>query len=123
MQNAGGDLVIEFDSTSSDLLDITGSATLDGSVTFSEFAGGTADGTTYTFLQTTGGITGNFASINNPLFFNVDVAVGANNATFTLNRIQTITTAQTTSESALASALDSVLASNPSSQLQKLTAY
>jgi len=115
VQNSGGDLIIEFDSTSSDLLDITGSATLDGRVTFSEFAGGTADGTTYTFLQTTGGITGSFATINNPLFFNVDVAVGANNATFTLNRIQTITTAQTTSESALAGALDSVLASNPSS--------
>ena len=33
----------------------------------------------------------------------------------TLNRIQTITTAQTASETALATALDSVLASNPSS--------
>ena len=114
-QNAGADLAIEFDSANSDLLNITGSATLDGGVSFTEIAGGTLDGTTYTFLQTTGGIAGSFSSINNPLFFTSNVNIGANNATVTLNRIKTVTAASNSSEQAVADSLDSILASNPSS--------
>ncbi|MCB1591528.1 MAG: autotransporter domain-containing protein [Alphaproteobacteria bacterium] len=115
VQNAGGGLIIEFGPASTDMLDVTGTATVDGRVSFTELTGGTPDGTVYTFIQTTGGIAGAFSEVNSPLFFNTNVVIGANDATVTLNRIKTATAAQTSSEAAVANALDSVLSSNPAS--------
>lgn len=74
VQNAGGTLAIEIDGAgNSDLLDITGTATLDGTVRFSGFdAGSMQVGDTYTFIQTTGGVAGGFSDVEDTLLF-VDV--------------------------------------------------
>ena len=115
IQNSGGLLEIEFDSSSIDLLNITGAATLDGTVSFLELNGGVTDGTTYTFLQTTGGVTGNFSTILSPVFFDPTVNIVGNNINVTLNRIATTVGAQTNSQRNVGAAIDAVLASDPSS--------
>ena len=115
-QGAGGNLEIEFDPGGADRLTVFGSVNLDGTVSFTELTSGVTDGTTYTFLTSGGGLTGTFSTINNQLLF-IDpvVTYTPTSADVILNRVAYTTASTSSSESAVAGALDSVLASSPSS--------
>jgi uncharacterized protein with beta-barrel porin domain len=65
VQGAGGTLEIEFDNTGIDLLDISGTANLDGTIKFVELGAGVTEDTPLTFLEADGGIAGNFATQTN----------------------------------------------------------
>jgi len=95
VQGAGGTLTIEYGAgTAIDLLDISGTAALDGALTFTEDAAGVSFDTPLTFLDADGGITGTFSSV--PVFLSTssglvkaDVAIGANAATVTAQAYKT----------------------------------
>ena len=60
-QAAGSDYFVEFDGTTSDLIDVTGTATLAGTVTTAPYGtGATAAGRRYTILTAVGGVTGTY---------------------------------------------------------------
>ena len=69
-QAAGGSLEIGIGPVTSDLLDVTGAATLDGNLHVTQTVAGTiADGAVYTVLQAGGGVGGAFGSVTDDLFF------------------------------------------------------
>ncbi|MCB1650626.1 MAG: autotransporter domain-containing protein [Alphaproteobacteria bacterium] len=113
VQNAGGALDVEYSAAAVDLLNITGTANLSGTLNLSDLSGGIASGTTYTVLQATGGVAGAFTSVNSSVFINPVVTTNANNVQVTLNRIAIETAAQTSSEQSIAQALDQAFATNP----------
>jgi autotransporter-associated beta strand protein len=80
-----------------DLLSITGTATLDGSMKVNVLSGGTfTTGTQYTFLNATGGVSGQFAQVSsNNALYGVDATYGANNVTFQLWQTSNLTNAAT----------------------------
>ena len=113
-QGAGGNLEIEFDNGTIDLLDITGNASLDGTVSFVEIGTGTLADTPLTFLQTTGTITGTFSGVNTTFLNGSDLAtasidVGAMAATVTFGTTSFTDEAETTGSGGLASVLDDAL--------------
>ena len=88
VQGAGGTLTIEFDNTGIDLLDISGTATLAGTLNLVELAGGVTVKTPLTFLEADGGITGSFATTTQTFLMgtaitSATVDVGTNAATVT----------------------------------------
>lgn len=113
-QGAGGMLAIEFDEASADLLDISGTAALDGTLSFTG-PPTIADGDVQTFLQAAGGITGDFANVtDNLLFFETDVAVGPTAVTVTFDQLNIAQSpaAETSSERNAAATLDRLIAGN-----------
>ena len=62
-QGSDDSLTIEFDNGSIDLMNISGTATLDGTVNFVELTAGTSSGTRYTFIDAAS-VVGNFSTIN-----------------------------------------------------------
>lgn len=62
VQQASGTLISEITRSGDDLLDVAGSATLDGTHQIQVEYGLYLDGTTHTLIQAAGGITGDFAS-------------------------------------------------------------
>ena len=63
VQGAGGLLEIELSNTASDVLAITGNALLNGTVQFKVFGTSPTLGQSYTFLTTTGTVSGRFSSV------------------------------------------------------------
>ena len=63
-QDASGTLEIEFDNTGIDLIDVTGTANLDGTLNLTELATGVTLDTPLTFLETDDGIDGEFNTVN-----------------------------------------------------------
>lgn len=89
VQGSAGTLAIEFNNTGTDFLDISGTANIDGAVTFAEDAAGVAFNTPLTFLDAAGGITGTFSSVPDIVATSagvaqVSVSVGATVASLTL---------------------------------------
>lgn len=62
-QNVGGELVIEFDSTAIDLLTVSGTATVNGTISFIETTAGTTQGTKKIFVGA-GAIAGTISTVN-----------------------------------------------------------
>lgn len=94
-QSGSGTLQIEFDDTSIDLVDITGSATLSGEVEFIELAAGATLDTPLTFLEADGGVTGTFSTVTQTFLTGsilTDATVGydANSAFVTLQGFTTV---------------------------------
>lgn len=122
VQNAGGTLEIELSGDgTNDLLDITGTATLDGTARFSGFGtGGMAVGDTYTFIQTTGGVVGGFATVEDDFLFldvgNVQI-VGNDVQIEVVNRTSLTTASQSNNQTAVAQAIDTLIANGQGGDL------
>lgn len=87
VQGAGGLLAIELSSTATDLLSISGTATLAGGVAFSAFGTPPLVGQTWTFLNAAGGRAGTFGTVvdNLPGLLNPTVGYTANTAFVTIS--------------------------------------
>ena len=112
-QGAGGALNIEVDAAGNeDVLDITGAATLDGTVNFSRSgAAPLVDGTAYIVLQSTTGVTGTFATVADDfLFVDFDVQTVGNDVQATANRLSVATAARSENEEDVGRALDDIIA-------------
>lgn len=115
VQNNTGRLEIEVGNAGiSDLLDITGTATLDGSVSFSKINGGLMVGDTFTFIKTTGGVAGTFATIEDDMLF-VDIGniqiIGSDVQAEVTNRTPYAAAGRGGNSTATAKALDRMIAS------------
>ncbi len=94
VQGAGGLLEIELTNGASDLLSITGNASLAGTVAFMPFGPSPLEGQSYVFLQTGGTVTGQFGIVRDLLpgaLFPV-VTYGSNFARVTLRTLCTTAT-------------------------------
>jgi len=109
-QNPGSTLEIEInDVGGSDLLDISGTATLNGgTVDVQAESGSYATGMTYTFLDADGGVTGTFDGVTDNLpFLTAVLLYGANDVQIFLgSHTPYITVAQTFNQRAVAGYLD-----------------
>lgn len=79
VQGAGGKLEIEFDGSGIDLVDITGTANLNGEVELIELGAGADVNLPLTFLQAAGGVTGTFSTTTKTLLIGsalADASVG-----------------------------------------------
>jgi fibronectin-binding autotransporter adhesin len=119
-QNGDGALDIEFSNAGIDLLNITGNATLAGTLNLIELAPGTTVDTPFTFLQTTGTITGDFSPVNQVFLmgsdlFDATVDIGANAATVTFSNFVAMfgDSGETSSGTSLGNAIDSAAVSDP----------
>jgi fibronectin-binding autotransporter adhesin len=94
-QSAGGRLISEIRRDGTDLVDVSGSATLAGTHEIQIEYGLYLDGTTQTLLRTGGGVTGTFASVQiNPSALMVadhEVSVSAETMSFTRQATTTVT--------------------------------
>lgn len=95
VQGAGGTLDVEFDGSGVDLIDITGTATLDGTVRFIELSAGVTEDTPLTFLEADGGIAGTFSTETNVFLMgttltSATVNIGATAATVTFTGGSTV---------------------------------
>jgi outer membrane autotransporter protein len=111
--NSGGTLEIEVDPAGPcDLLDVGGTATLNGgTVNVIALPGSFTAGTTYTFLTAGGGVNGTFAAVtHNFAFVNPQLIYGANDVRLLLLRNQSsfASVAATANQRAVAGALDSL---------------
>jgi fibronectin-binding autotransporter adhesin len=115
VQGAGGTLEVEINTAGgTDLLNITGSATLDGALSIVGLDGDVADGTTYTFIQTTGGVAGAFASVvDNLAGTDFTVQTVGNNVIITAGAggAVTVIVGQDDNEDAVAAAVNDLIAS------------
>ena len=108
-QSSGGHMIIEFAGNNSDTVDVTGSAqlagTLDLNVVLTET--GISPGSTYTILSTTGGITGQFSTINTTTtkFFDIAYTQGTNTIQVTLNPTSFVLPVYNSNQRAVAQAL------------------
>ena len=108
-QNAGATLEIEIDAAAqTDLLDIAGTATINGGAVDVQGADGLyTDGATYTFLDTVGGVTGTFDSVTDNLaFFDVTLLYNANDVQLQLHQLPYTTLAETYNQYEVAAYLD-----------------
>jgi uncharacterized protein YhjY with autotransporter beta-barrel domain len=87
VQGAGGLLEIELTNGSADLVTITGTATLNGTVEFKPFGANPLKGQSFTFLTAAGGRSGTFATVldNLPGLLFPTVSYTANSAIVTIN--------------------------------------
>jgi len=112
MQALGSDYQVEFDGTTSDLVDVTGTATLDGTVTASPYGtGATAAGRRYTILTAAGGVTLGTYMLSNPNVTAFLQGALANDATnvyldITRNAVTFASLAATDNQAAVAAAID-----------------
>jgi|GEM_PF-2936567 len=123
VQGTGGALDIEVDAAGNeDLLNITGTASLDGVVNFSRDGDvPLVDGAVYTFIQTTGGVTGNFFSVNDDLLFvDFDVQTVGNDVQATARRASVMTVAQNDGENSVGTTLDQIIATGSSDDIDDI---
>jgi outer membrane autotransporter protein len=118
-QGAGSDYFVEFDGTTSDFIDVTGTATLGGTVTAAPYgAGGTAAGRRYTILTATGGIVGGttytLTDPNVTAFLTGALAYDTNNVylDITRNAVTFSSMAATENQRRVAAAVDGLGAGN-----------
>lgn len=105
-----GHLKIEFNDSANDLLNVTGTATLNGGTVSFLPSGPVASSNTFTFL-TSGGLTGSFNTVNSSLFLDTTVTQVGNDLEVTLTRNATYTSvASNGNQQKIASALDGSLA-------------
>lgn len=112
VQNAGGAFSAEIDSGgASDLLDVSGTANIAGSLSISQVgAGAIPDGAVYTLLQAGGGVAGSFSSVTDNLFF-VDFTTTINPASVQITANRSLAASgNTATEIYLAEILDQAIA-------------
>ncbi len=120
-QGAGGVLSIETDGAgNSDLLDITGTATLNGIARFSGSGAGFDTSDTYTFIQTAGGVGGAFSAVEDTMLF-VDIGnvmvVGNDVQASVIGTMPVNTAANTSDSSTVANAIDAVASSSGGAEI------
>ncbi len=109
-QSATGSYDLEIEGTNGDQLNITGTATLDGTLNVSLTLSDTdmPDTQGITFINTTGGVTGKFATVNASVtqFFRVSLAYSDKTVQLILQRSNFLQPFMTTQQAAIARTLD-----------------
>lgn len=110
VQQAGGTMQVELNATQSDLLDITGAATLAGNLNVVQQAGSTVQsGKQYTIIQTTGGITGTFGAVtDNSFTLNFEPIIAGNDMLLEATRVGYLAAATTAEAKTVGAALDPI---------------
>lgn len=122
IQGAGGTLDIEFDNSGIDLVDITGTASLAGTLNLIELGAGATLNTPLVFLEADGGVTGTFNPVNRVFLMGTEITeatVGydANSAFLTLssfNGLDTSASTTTQSGSGVSASINAAADNNPS---------
>ncbi|MHC1711431.1 MAG: autotransporter domain-containing protein [Solidesulfovibrio sp.] len=110
IQNAAGNLLIEVSPTTNDLLTITGTATLAGTLTIAPVAGYYyRTGQSWTFLTAAGGVSGAFSTVNSGSWnLRFSPVYTANGVSVTVARLSFATAALSSRAAPVALALDAV---------------
>jgi subtilase-type serine protease len=115
-QTAGSVYEAEFDGTTADLIDVTGTATLAGSVTATPYGGGTISARRYTILSADGGIIGTYELTDSALsaFLEGSLAYDANNVYLDVarNGLSFASAARTDNQRSVAVAIENLGAGN-----------
>ena len=122
-QSATGDLLAEVSPTISDLLNVTGTASLDGTLTVAPQQGYYTSGQSWTILTAAGGVTGSFANVLTSGSWNLRFTptYTANGVTVTVSRLSYATAALTSRAVPVALALDAA-ASGANGEMAQLLA-
>jgi outer membrane autotransporter protein len=109
LQENSGRFLVKFSESGNAQLNVTGTATLNGGTVKFIPESLLPTSRTFTFLQS-GGLTGNFATVESPMFFNTTVNVVGNNMETTLTRNATYESLTSTdTQQKIASTLDASL--------------